>query len=350
MARLNFKQVVRVSPAGLPVRACAGHQARNLLDLAEVEGQRAAVGEEKVILAREAPGPSSINMFDPMHLPNGSPDDKGDSLPSYLSRLTSVPLLSPEEERALARRARAGDQVAKMKLVEANMRLVVNIAKNYRHRSIAFEDLVQEGALGLIDAVERFDPERGFRFSTYATHWIRQTIGRAIDSKAKTIRIPAHVSDAIRKMERERARLASQLGREPSAAEIAETLGISKKKLLLILQSAQDPVSIDRMVGEDESIDFTSRIADENSVDPEETIMNKESMRSLYAILDQLSERERRVMSRRLGLDETYTSGSVLKEMSSELQLSRERIRQIELQAVRKLRSLMKRRRPSDPL
>jgi len=147
--------------------------------------------------------------------------DHEEGLPSYLGRLTQVALLTAEEEITLTRAVKCGDERARQRLIEANMRLVINIAKAYRSKAIPFEDLIQEGAIGLMQAAERFDPEKGFRFSTYATHWIRQSIGRAIDNKSKAIRIPAHVSQTVRRVERERARLARELGQEPTLEQIA---------------------------------------------------------------------------------------------------------------------------------
>src|SRR5476651_1557018 len=166
--------------------------------------------------------------------------DPEDRIPSYLSRLTQAPLLKAEEEAALTRAVHAGDRVAKQRLIESNMRLVINIAKTYRNRSIPLEDLIQEGAIGLMQAAERFDPDKGFRFSTYATHWIRQAIGRAIDNKSKAIRLPAHVSQSLRRVEKERLRLSRELGYDPSPEQIASAMGISAKKLMTLLQSSQD--------------------------------------------------------------------------------------------------------------
>ncbi|MCH8273680.1 MAG: sigma-70 family RNA polymerase sigma factor [Armatimonadetes bacterium] len=286
-----------------------------------------------------------------MYQPAGTPSEQGenqyDAVPSYLSRLTRAPLLAAEEERALARRARRGDENAKKRLVEANMRLVINIAKHFRNRAIPFEDLVQEGAIGLMNAVERFDPDRGFRFSTYATHWIRQTIGRAIDCKAKAIRLPAHVAESVRHIERERARLKGELGRDPGDEELAEALGFSTPKLLRLLLSAQDPISLDIMVGEDESTPLGAIVADTAQADPEALAIDRDVMRHLQQILQDLTERERRVMRSRLGLEEG-ADGSPLRDISAELHLSRERVRQIEIQAIRKLRQLAQRRRMRD--
>lgn len=224
------------------------------------------------------------------------------------------------------------------------MRLVVNIAKHYRNGSIPLEDLIQEGALGLIDAVSRFDPERGFRFSTYATHWIRQTIGRAVDSKSRTIRVPAHVRETCRRIERERARLLIVLGRDPTGAEVASSLGMTAEKMLFALQAATDPVSIDRVLGPEEPSNLVPLASAIPAEDPETQAINNDARETLISILAELTERERRVMRKRLGLDDNE-AGRAPYESPEEMKLSRERVRQIEGQAVRKLRAIIKRRK-----
>src|SRR3954468_18700804 len=171
--------------------------------------------------------------------------DHDDAVPSYLSRLTQAPLLTPEEEISLTKAVQNGDERARQRLIESNMRLVINIAKSYRNRAIPLEDLIQEGAIGLMQAAERFDPDKGFRFSTYATHWIRQAIGRAIDNKSKAIRLPAHVSQSLRRIEKERTRLSRELGQDPTPEQIASAMGISPKKLLTLMQSSQELLSLD---------------------------------------------------------------------------------------------------------
>lgn len=274
-------------------------------------------------------------------------EEAQERIPSYLARLVQAPLLRPEEELALARQARDGNEAAKRRLVEANMRLVLNIAKHYRNRSIPFEDLVQEGAIGLMNAVDRFDPDRGYRFSTYATHWVRQTIGRAVGGKSKSIRLPAHVHDAIRRIDRTRAELAGRLGREPTVEELSDHCEIPLAKLLMFLQCGQDPVSLEMMVGEEENTELGSIIADESQADPEMEAMNREALRHLQQILADLNDRERRVVRKRLGFEDD-PPGGVLKDIGTELQLSRERVRQIEIQALKKLRQLAQRRRLKD--
>lgn len=270
--------------------------------------------------------------------------DSEDGVPSYLNRLTRTPLLTSEEEVEITRAIQRGDVKARQKLVEANMRLVINIAKSYRSRSVPFEDLIQEGAIGLMQAAERFDPEKGFRFSTYATHWIRQAIGRAIDNKSKAIRLPAHVSQSIRKVERERLRLARELGKEPTHEQLAGAIGVSSKKLEMLFQSSQDLLSLDMSVGESAGTTLGGLIKDNRNIDPEKSVLNGEVINELSQILLELNEREQRVMSLRFRLDET-TQEPAQEDVARELKLSRERIRQIEIQAIKKLRLLAQRRK-----
>src|ERR1043165_6695577 len=190
------------------------------------------------------------------------PSDHDEGIPSYLGRLTQAPLLTAEEEVTLTRAVQRGCGRSKQRLIESNMRLVINIAKTYRSRAIALEDLIQEGAIGLMQAAERFDPEKGFRFSTYATHWIRQAIGRAIDNKSKAIRLPAHVSQSLRRIEKERLRLARELGTDPSHDQLACALGISARKLITLVQSSQDLLSLDMSVGENSGTTLGGLIRD----------------------------------------------------------------------------------------
>lgn len=267
-----------------------------------------------------------------------------DNLPSYLNRLTQAPLLSPDEEVVLTRAAQSGNAKAKQRLVESNMRLVINIAKAYRSKAIPIEDLIQEGAIGLMHAVERFDPEKGFRFSTYATHWIRQSIGRALDNKAKAIRIPAHISQSLRKIERIRAQLMRELGQEPTPEQVAAAIGISPKRLLALSQASQEMLSLDMRVGDNENTTLGNLLKDDSQADPEAECLSGEVMEELQIILMELSERERRVMSYRLKMEGVADDNVVRDSLARELELSRERIRQIEIQAIKKLRALAQRR------
>jgi len=271
-----------------------------------------------------------------------------DGIPSYLTRLTQAPLLKPEEEATLTRAVQAGDVQARQKLIESNMRLVINIAKTYRNRSFPLEDLIQEGAIGLMQAAERFDPDKGFRFSTYATHWIRQAIGRAIDNKSKAIRLPAHVSQSLRKVEKERLRLARELGYDPSPEQLAAAMGISTKKLLTLLQSSQELLSLDMTVGDSGGMTLGGLLKDDSSNDPESLMLSQEVVAELQRIMDELNEREQRVMRLRFKLD--GSEPPLQEDVAREMKLSRERVRQIEIQAIKKLRVLAQRRRLRDIL
>ena len=270
-----------------------------------------------------------------------------DGIPSYLGRLTQAPLLTSDEEIELTRSAQAGCIVSRQRLIESNMRLVINIAKSYHSKAIPLEDLIQEGAIGLMNAVERFDPEKGFRFSTYATHWIRPAIGRAIDNKAKAIRLPAHVSQTLRKIERARLKVMREVGTEPTNDQLASELGISSKRLQQFVQSSQDLLSLDMRIGDSENATLGSLIKDQSLCDPEESVLSSELLEELQEVLMELSERERRVMTFKLKLNEAEMS-EVREALCEELQISNERIRQIEIQAIKKLRRLAQRRKLND--
>jgi len=265
----------------------------------------------------------------------------GDGL-SYLTKLTRQRLLTSEEEIDLSTRVKQGDLRAKDRLVEANMRLVINIAKNYHNALVPFEDLVQEGAIGLMTATERFNPGKGYRFSTYATHWIRQAISRAIDNKAKAIRIPAHVSESIRKMEKMKAAITRETGEEPSPEILAQKLGMSPRKINALLQAGQDPVSLDMLIGDEENTTLASLIGDRTAANPQDAVLGAEMQQQLSALLSILTPRERDVMQKRLGFDDE--SARVLQDIGEQLHISRERVRQIEVQAIRKLKFAARRR------
>jgi RNA polymerase primary sigma factor len=271
-----------------------------------------------------------------------------DLIPSYLGRLTQAPLLKPEEEILLTTAAQKGDESARQKLVESNMRLVINIAKSYRSRSVPIEDLIQEGAIGLIYAVQRFDPSKGYRFSTYATHWIRQTIGRALDNKSKAIRIPAHITQSMRKIDRERARLAAELGYEPSQEQTAIALGITTDKLNSIIQATQEMLSLDMKLGDSDQTTLGALVRDFDGVDPYEVAMQVDNVRELHEIMQELNDRERTIMLQRMKVEDNEELSNVRERLSREMQISRERIRQIELQAIRKLRAVAIRRKNRD--
>lgn len=271
--------------------------------------------------------------------------DQDEQVPSFLGRLTKAPLLTPEEERELTSAAQRGDARARERLIESNMRLVINIAKGYRKAAMPLEDLIQDGAIGLMQAVERFNPDLGYRFSTYATHWIRQAIGRAIDNKAKAIRIPAHISQTIRKIEKAKAQAMKEHGTEPTTEQIAAELGISSKRLQVLLQASRELLSLDTVVGDSDSSSLGSLLRDDACANPELAAIDAELIEELHAAVKELSKREQRVMWERL----KASGPNELKEcndgLSEEFKISRERIRQIEIQAIKKLRTIADERR-----
>jgi len=257
---------------------------------------------------------------------------------NYIGYLTRHRLLTHEEERSLAYRCQNGDRDARNRLVEANMRLVVNVARSYHSFLIPFEDLVQEGSLGLIAACDRFDPAKGYRFSTYAMHWIRQAISRAIDNKAHSIRIPSHVADTLRKVEKERASHIRKTGEEPDIETLARRMQMKPERLQSYINLSTEPLSLDILVGNEENSTLGSVLEDHEAHDPEEVVLNLETKRLLNNMLNSLNSREREIIRQRLGFDQE--SPRVLQEIGENLSLSRERVRQIEAQAMERLKSL----------
>ena len=261
-----------------------------------------------------------------------------DSLQLFLKDIGKVRLLTAAEEVELAKRIERGDLDAKQKMVESNLRLVVSIAKNYRNQGLPFLDLIQEGTLGLVRAAEKFDYRKGFKFSTYATWWIRQAIARALADKARTIRIPVHVVEKLNKIGRAERKLVTELGREPTPEEIAEVTGIDPEEVDSIKRSAQAPVSLEKPVGDEEESEFGQFIADEKAECPFDRAADLLTKEALKEALENLSYRERRVLELRYGLGGEHPR--TLDEVGRTFNVTRERIRQIENQSLKKLQSL----------
>ncbi len=259
-----------------------------------------------------------------------------DPVRMYLKEIGSIPLLTSEEEKALAKRIEAGDKSAKDELAEANLRLVVSIAKKYVGRGLSFLDLIQEGNLGLMKAVEKFDYTKGFKFSTYATWWIRQSITRAISDQGRTIRVPVHMVERINKLKRVERQLIQDLGRNPKPEEIAEELGITVDKVNEILKIAEEPISLESPVGEEEDSDLGDFIEDSQTIMPLDATISSVLQEELDTVLNTLSSREEQVLRMRFGLDDNETK--TLEEIGREFNVTRERIRQIEASSLRKLR------------
>ena len=271
-----------------------------------------------------------------------------DPVRMYLKEIGKVPLLSAEEEIELAKRMENGDQEAKKRLAEANLRLVVSIAKRYVGRGMLFLDLIQEGNLGLIKAVEKFDYRKGYKFSTYATWWIRQAITRAIADQARTIRIPVHMVETINKLIRVSRQLLQELGREPTPEEISEEMGMPVDRVREILKSSQEPVSLETPIGEEEDSHLGDFIQDDNVPVPAEAASFTLLREQLVEVLGTLTEREQKVLRLRFGLDDGRAR--TLEEVGKEFNVTRERIRQIEAKALRKLRHPSRSRKLKDYL
>ena len=266
-------------------------------------------------------------------------DASDDSVRLYLREIGKIPLLNGEEELALAQRVVAGDKKAKDKMAEANMRLVVSIAKRYSGRGLDFLDLIQEGNTGLLRAVEKFDPDKGFKFSTYATWWIRQAITRAIADQARTIRIPVHMVETINKLLRTQRRMTQELNREPTIEELAKELEMEPDKVEYVIKIKQDITSLDAGVGrdgEDEESVLSDFIEDEDGATPEESATSQLLKEQVQAVLSTLSDREQKIVKMRFGLENGKSH--TLEEVGQEFAVTRERIRQIEAKALAKLR------------
>ena len=269
-----------------------------------------------------------------------------DPVRMYLKEIGTVPLLSADEELRLAKRKAEGDDNAKERLIEANLRLVVSIAKRYTGRGMSFLDLVQEGNLGLIKGVEKFDYTKGYKLSTYATWWIRQSVTRALADQARTIRVPVHMVETINKMSKMQRKLTLELGYEPSVAELSEALEMSEDKVMEIMQIAREPASLETPIGEEDDSNLGDFVADSNVVTPEGNVESVMLREHIDALLGDLKERERQVIVLRFGLEDGHPR--TLEEVGKEFNVTRERIRQIEAKALRKLRNPVRSKRIRD--
>ena len=269
-----------------------------------------------------------------------------DPVRMYLKEIGTVPLLSAEEELNLAKRKSEGDQHAKDRLIEANLRLVVSIAKRYTGRGMSFLDLVQEGNLGLIKGVEKFDYTKGYKLSTYATWWIRQSVTRALADQARTIRVPVHMVETINKMSKMQRKLTLELGYEPSVAELASALEMTEEKVMEIMQIAREPASLETPIGEEDDSNLGDFVADNNITTPEENVDSVMLREHIDTLLQDLKERERQVIILRFGLEDGHPR--TLEEVGKEFNVTRERIRQIEAKALRKLRNPVRSKRIRD--
>ena len=282
-----------------------------------------------------------LNMQETLPEPNSpelSAEDAGmtDPVRMYLKEIGKIDLLSTEEETELAKRIADGDEEAKKRMVESNLRLVVSVAKHYLGRGMQLLDLIQEGNMGLLKAVEKFDYTKGYKFSTYATWWIRQSITRAVADQARTIRIPVHMVETINRVSRASRALVQQLGREPTLSEISTELGVSEDKIAEVMKIAQDPVSLETPVGEEDDSHLGDFISDDEATEPAESASYNMLRQQLGEVMQTLSPRECKVLRLRFGLEDGRAH--TLEEVGKEFDVTRERVRQIEAKALRKLR------------
>ncbi len=313
------------------------------VDVLRITNEEDDIPDEEILLSEE----EEVDMENiDLSVPDGISIE--DPVRMYLKEIGKVPLLSAEEEIDLAQRMEEGDEEAKKRLAEANLRLVVSIAKRYVGRGMLFLDLIQEGNLGLIKAVEKFDYRKGYKFSTYATWWIRQAITRAIADQARTIRIPVHMVETINKLIRVSRQLLQELGREPAPEEIAEEMGMPVERVREILKISQEPVSLETPIGEEEDSHLGDFIQDDNVPVPADAAAFSLLKEQLNEVLGTLTEREQKVLRLRFGLDDGRAR--TLEEVGKEFNVTRERIRQIEAKALRKLRHPSRSRKLKDYL
>ena len=261
------------------------------------------------------------------------------SLKIYLREISEVSLLTREEEVQLARRIKKGDQKARTQMIRANLRLVVKIAYDYSNMGLAIQDLISEGNMGLMKAVDRFDPRKGGKLSTYGAWWIKQSIKRALANQSKTIRLPVHVVDKLSRMRRAAAKLADGLGREPTDEELGEEMGTPRQKIAQLKTLLQGPSSLDAPIGDDDKTSFGEIVADASSLDPFDMLRNKTVRKEIMSMLDDLDERERNIVAARFGLD--GSKPMTLEIIGKKFKVTRERIRQIQNIALRKMRKIL---------
>ena len=274
-----------------------------------------------------------------------TPNDNNNSLRIYLREIAKTELLTREQELELAEKIRQGDKQARSLMIRSNLRLVVKIAQDYANYGLPLSDLISEGNIGLMKAVERFDPEKGGKLSTYGSWWIKQSIKRALANQSKTIRLPVHMVDKISRMRRISNMLAEALGRDPTDSELAEELGIPRTKLAMLKQASQRPASLDAPIGDDESSDYSDIIGDDKAIDPALALESKSMHDQLDDLLDNLDDRETRIIGARFGLN--GQKPRTLEEIGLEFGVTRERIRQLQNDALAKMRkSLLKKDRP----
>ena len=336
-AEEESEEMVEISVADLPD---AGTEDPTDEDIAMVETDE----EEEAKATKTKKSESESAEKDAVDLLEGVGTE--DPVRMYLKEIGTVPLLTAEEEVELAKRKAKGDKAAKEKLVEANLRLVVSIAKRYTGRGMSFLDLVQEGNLGLIKGVEKFDYNKGFKLSTYATWWIRQSVTRALADHARTIRVPVHMVETINRMSKMQRKLTLELGYEPSTKELANALDMTEDKVLEIMQIAREPASLETPIGEEDDSNLGDFVADNNTVTPEGNIESVMLKGHIAELLDDLKEREREVIILRFGLRDGHPR--TLEEVGKEFHVTRERIRQIEAKALRKLRNPVRSKKIKD--